>query len=96
MIKKILLLFLFAYIYLPVILFAQHPTNHSATTNNIVTSAEPQPLLAQAIRLNEALSFLGSSLSSEDQKRLIALQKNLLHQKQHIISRKFLILIVLH
>ncbi len=31
---------------------------------------EPQPLLAQALRLKEALSFLGSALSPEDEKRL--------------------------
>jgi hypothetical protein len=40
----------------------------------VVTNVEPQPLLAQAIRLNEALSFLGSSLPAEDVKRLKALQ----------------------
>jgi len=35
-----------------------------------ITGIEPQPLLAQALRLKEALSFLGSSLSKEDESRL--------------------------
>ncbi|MEJ7679493.1 MAG: CehA/McbA family metallohydrolase [Segetibacter sp.] len=87
MIKKLLILFLFPCICLPVILFAQHPAAHSSTTNNIVTGIEPQPLLAQAIRLNEALSFLGSSLSAKDQKRLIALQnKTLTSQTTKLIQ----------
>ena len=40
----------------------------------MVSGAEPQPLLAQAIRLNESLSFLGSGLLAEDSKRLSALK----------------------
>ena len=72
--KKQLLLFLFAGLYLPVILFAQHQQDHADAGQNIVAGIEPQPLLAQAIRLSEALSFLGSSLSNEDEKRLRALQ----------------------
>lgn len=68
------LLFVLIAVCLPVILFAQHPSNHSSITHNIVTGIEPQPLLAQAIRLNEALSFLGSSLSAKDQQRLMALR----------------------
>jgi hypothetical protein len=40
-----------------------------------VLDAEAQPLLAQAIRLDEALSGLGSVLSSSDSRRLRALQK---------------------
>ncbi len=39
-----------------------------------VSGIEPQPLLAQALRLNEALSFLGSGLSRQDSERLKALQ----------------------
>ncbi len=73
MLKKLLIFFLIA-LCLPVILFAQHSANHSVATDNIVTGIEPQPLLAQAIRLNEALSFLGSSLSAKDQRHLKALQ----------------------
>ena len=66
--KQVLLIM--ACLFLPQILPAQHPTHDHQTTSHI----EPQPLLAQAIRLQEALSFLGSSLSSEDTKRLQALQ----------------------
>ena len=40
-----------------------------------VLDAEAQPLLAQAIRLDQALSGLGSVLSSTDSRRLQALQK---------------------
>ncbi len=39
-----------------------------------ITGVEPQPLLAQAIRLNEALSFLGSRLQPEDEQRLLGLR----------------------
>lgn len=53
---------------------AQHP-NHDVTAQaNVSPAIEPQPLLAQAIRLRDALSFLGSSLSTEDEKRLTGLQ----------------------
>ena len=36
----------------------------------------PQPLLAQAIRLQEALAFLGSSLTNDDGYLLKALQQD--------------------
>ena len=36
----------------------------------LVAGVEPQPVLAQALRLDEALSFLGSSLAPEDSHRL--------------------------
>ena len=48
--------------------------NHASDTNHKVYRIEPQPLLAQALRLREALSFLGSSLSQADGERLQALQ----------------------
>src|SRR5688572_9610692 len=72
--KKQLFLFLFTCLNLP-LLFGQHEDHHS-TGNSIVGSVEPQPLLAQAIRLKEALSFLGSSLSQGDEKRLMDLQRH--------------------
>ena len=74
--KKQLFLFILAGLFLPSILFSQHH-DHAALTSSesaIVSEVEPQPLLAQAIRLEEALSFLGSPLSLEDAKRLEALQ----------------------
>lgn len=74
------LLSLFIFLFLSVTLFAQHPATHSPGEHVTVTGIEPQPLLAQAIRLKEALSFLGSSLSKEDEKRLTALQHEPLTQ----------------
>jgi hypothetical protein len=47
-----------------------HHQQHAAQKN-----IEPQPLLAQAIRLKDALSFLGSALSSADEQKLVSLQK---------------------
>ncbi|MBC7827846.1 MAG: CehA/McbA family metallohydrolase [Chitinophagaceae bacterium] len=70
--QKLLLIFHIV-LLLPLTGFTQHPT-HSQTEPALHTGIEPQPLLAQAIRLKEALSFLGSSLSNEDEKRLMALQ----------------------
>ncbi|MGC1244110.1 MAG: CehA/McbA family metallohydrolase [Chryseosolibacter sp.] len=62
-----------AAILFPGIQYAQHASHeHHAATN-----VEAQPMLAQAIRLQEALSFLGSELSEDDTKKLRALQ----HQK---------------
>ena len=68
--KKIISLFILANLF-ATILFAQ---NLSDSSLNIISGVEPQPLLAQAVRLNDALSFLGSALSKEDAKRLKALQ----------------------
>jgi hypothetical protein len=75
-------------LFFPVGVFAQHTDhdNHAMPTATatgstvktalpIVTDIEPQPLLAQALRLQEALAFLGSSLSAEDTDRLKALQQ---------------------
>ena len=47
----------------------------------VTTGIEPQPLLAQAIRLKETLSFLGSSLTKPDEERLTALQHQPLTQE---------------
>ncbi len=46
-----------------------------------VTGVEPQPLLAQAIRLNEALTFLGSRLQPEDEQRLLSLRDHVADQE---------------
>jgi hypothetical protein len=56
-----------------------------------ITGVEPQPLLAQAIRLNEALEFLGSALSEEDSRHLKELQQtrlgpDLVKQVQEILD----------
>jgi hypothetical protein len=75
---------------LPLLVVAQ---DHSAHDQHSVAGAiiEPQPLLAQAIRLQEALTFLGSSLSSADEKRLKELQGKRFDQEtvtsiQHILD----------
>jgi hypothetical protein len=66
--------------------FAQHQHHTSVPKDNLV-DVEPQPFLAHAIRLNEALSFLGSSLSKEDQQRLKELQtKPLTKTTSHAIQ----------
>lgn len=70
--KKIHFIFFFATLFVATTLFAQSSSN--ASSLEIINDVEPQPLLAQAIRLNDALSFLGSALSKEDQKKLKQLQ----------------------
>src|SRR3954470_23286117 len=72
--KKTYFLFILAGLFLPIILFGQKTSNTSTSTLEIIPGVEPQPLLAQTIRLNDALSFLGSALSREDAQRLKALQ----------------------
>src|SRR6478609_2983628 len=81
--KKLFVSFLFFVACLPVIVFAQHTAHHDTTTinRNIISGIDPQPLLAQAIRLREALNYLGSTLSPEDEKRLLALQQQPLTSK---------------
>lgn len=54
----------------------QHPSVSTSTLPD-VPGVDAQPLLAQAIRLNEALSYFGSALSADDQKRLKELQHKL-------------------
>ncbi len=62
---------------LPMLLAAQH-TSHPAAADSslsIVENIDPQPLLAQALRLQEALAFLGSALSPADRQHLQQLQR---------------------
>lgn len=56
-------------------IIAQDHDQHTGHENAIVTDIEAQPLLAQAMRLKEALSFLGSSMSPRDENKLSALQQ---------------------
>src|SRR6185312_15183687 len=56
---------------------AQHPAEHGMHNDSTVPVVESQPLLSQALRLQEALSFLGSALSATDINKLKALE----HQK---------------
>lgn len=53
---------------------AQH-TDHSNHAQKKPINIEPQPLLAHALRVSDALAFAGSALSDSDQKRLRQLQK---------------------
>src|SRR4051812_30621160 len=71
--KKISVPILSACILLQVSSCGQQPLS-STEKLPIVKNLEPQPLLAQAVRLREALSFLGSSLSEDDSRRLRALE----------------------
>ncbi len=89
--NKMILLALLTALYIPKIVFTQHSTHHGQTTENTVVGVEPQPLLAQALRLREALSFLGSSLSDDDEKRLLMLQnqpltEQVVHDVQAILD----------
>jgi hypothetical protein len=72
MMKKTYCLLLVTCFCLPVIIFSQDAGNSS--TLPAITNVEPQPLLAQATRLKDALSFLGNSLLAEDINRIKALQ----------------------
>jgi len=60
-----------AIMYLPVTMFSQHHHAHEVATP---VNVDPQPFLAQALRLRESIIFLGGSLSPTDDKALIALQ----------------------
>ena len=80
--KNKLILFLLAFLFVRMTSAQDHPSHE----HHPVTGVEPQPLLAQAIRLQEALTFLGSSLSSADSKSLKELQNKPFNQgtTQHI------------
>ncbi|HYK45463.1 MAG TPA: CehA/McbA family metallohydrolase [Parafilimonas sp.] len=76
--------YLLATIFLNGILFAQ---NNSL---EIVNAVEPQPLLAQATRLADALAFLGSSLSKADAQRLKELQSKPLTESTSVLIQNIL------
>ncbi len=73
-------LFIFIIVCAHAKIFAQHQ-HVTSSSLEFVDDAEPQPLMAQALRLNDALSFLGSALSKEDTKRLSDLQDKPLTQE---------------
>jgi hypothetical protein len=54
-------------LFAPLLLLAQQ---HDHAAPAVTVNVEPQPLLAQAMRLQEALSFSGNSLSATDAQRL--------------------------
>ena len=53
---------------------SQHEHHGEPPVLSVVQNVEVQPLLAQALRLDEALRFLGSALTGEDSARLQALK----------------------
>src|SRR5688572_11267685 len=53
--------------------------HHQSTP--VTASLEPQPIVAQSIRLKEALSFLGSPLSTTDEKALESLRSKPLNDQ---------------
>ena len=78
-------------IFFPIHLTAQHHENHSKAGNKKSVNVEPQPLLAHAIRISEALNFAGSALSDADQKKLKQLKKQkpsaqIIEQVQQILD----------
>jgi len=76
--KKHIQLLLSVTLLVPVAIFAQHHHEHESVPS---ISVEPQPLLAQALRLRDALSFLGSSLSPAEEKIISDLQTRTLSQE---------------
>ena len=85
-----LLALLFFFLTMVVVCPAQH--QHAETKGDpiITTGIEPQPLLAQALRLKEALTFLGSSLTTLDQDRLMALQHKPLNKETVAVIQNIL------
>src|SRR5688572_26079978 len=78
MIKKPSLFFILISLLVYTVSSAQHEHHQTTDSLQLINAIEPQPLLAQAIRLKEALAFLGSSLSEEDEKNLEQLQNKIL------------------
>ncbi|HVG15106.1 MAG TPA: CehA/McbA family metallohydrolase, partial [Chitinophagaceae bacterium] len=74
MCNKLLLFFIIASSVVCTSSNAQHAHSQAKDSLKLISGIEPQPLLAQAIRLKDALSFLGSALSKEDEMRLTQLQ----------------------
>jgi len=81
MIKERLTLLLFpALLGIQINSICQNPhDDHQSAVH--VNGVEPQPLLAQAMRLKEALTFLGSSISPKDEESLTDLKHRQLTQE---------------
>jgi len=88
--KKPWFLFIVVNLFLPIISFTQDSSGTPTSALEVIPGVEPQPLLAQAIRLNDALSFLGSALSKEDAQRLKALQDKPLAPETSELIQKIL------
>jgi hypothetical protein len=68
----------FIQLFMPFVVLAQH---HEHTAQPQTKGVEAQPLLAQALRLQEALTFSGNALSPNDAKKLNALRDKPLNQE---------------
>lgn len=68
----------FVAFFMPILIFAQQHHEHESVPSIMI---DPQPLLAQVLRLRDALSFLGSPLSPVEEKLLSALQSSALTQE---------------
>ena len=75
--RKIHFLVLLPGLFFSIVAAAQHQHEQtSAKTLPVVTGVEAQPLFSQVTRLNDALTFLGSSLSAKDALRIKQLEHN--------------------
>lgn len=75
---KNLLLLIFLFSFLKV--WGQH--HHQNTSQNkAIANVEPQPLIAQALRVGEALTFIGSALPSSARKKLESIKDKPLDQE---------------
>jgi hypothetical protein len=64
---------------LPALACGQHHhenQKNSADTIPLIANVEAQPLISHALRIDQALQFLGSSLNKEDRERLTQIKKN--------------------
>ena len=81
---KLHFLLLFLGLFFSALTSAQHKHEHASTKAlPIVSGMEAQPLFSQVTRLNEALTFLGSSLSAKD--ALLIKQLEHLHNEEKIV-----------
>src|SRR5215203_267593 len=78
MLRKPFFFFILIFLFVCAVSSAQHKHHQTSDSLQLINTIEPQPLLAQAIRLKEALAFLGSSLSKEDEKNLELLRNKIL------------------
>src|SRR3954466_4905289 len=81
MLKEIFIAVVSLIMFRPLFSQAQHEAHGHENNQHAVPNVEAQPLLSQALRLQEALTFLGSSLSKQDKDRLLALQHQPLSEK---------------
>src|SRR5688500_8105226 len=70
-------------LFFSAVISAQHHEQASAKALPLVSGVEAQPLFSQVTRLNEALTFLGSSLSAKD--ALLIKQMEHLNDKEKIV-----------